>query len=201
MVEALKAHIEGLAAHIERWERVAKIVSEVESELSRALDKFPAAFHSGHEGYAVIREELDELWDAVKADDEAHACREAVQVAAMVGPGAAGTAYIPGLADFVPMVKDVGSLALGGPALTDAELDAIDRLDRVRGVGVLQSMQGRTANRCPCWLRARCQPCARDGCRSTSPTVYAVTPAYQPCLCTHHHERAAHTSTEPLRRR
>src|SRR5689334_5660134 len=26
------------------------------------------------------------------------------QVAAMVGPGAAGTAYIPGLADFVPMV-------------------------------------------------------------------------------------------------
>ena len=28
------------------------------------------------------------------------------QVAAMVGPGAAGTAYIPGLADFVPMVKN-----------------------------------------------------------------------------------------------
>jgi acetyl-CoA carboxylase carboxyltransferase component len=28
------------------------------------------------------------------------------QVAAMVGPGAAGTAYIPGLADFVPMVKE-----------------------------------------------------------------------------------------------
>ena len=27
------------------------------------------------------------------------------QVAAMVGPGAAGTAYIPGLADYVPMVK------------------------------------------------------------------------------------------------
>ena len=27
------------------------------------------------------------------------------QVAAMVGPGAAGTAYIPGLADFVPMVR------------------------------------------------------------------------------------------------
>jgi acetyl-CoA carboxylase carboxyltransferase component len=42
------------------------------------------------------------------------------QVAAMVGPGAAGTAYIPGLADFVPMVKDVGSLALAGPALVKA---------------------------------------------------------------------------------
>jgi len=42
------------------------------------------------------------------------------QVAAIVGPGAAGTAYIPGLADYVPMVKDVGSLALGGPALVKA---------------------------------------------------------------------------------
>jgi acetyl-CoA carboxylase carboxyltransferase component len=42
------------------------------------------------------------------------------QVAAMVGPGAAGTAYIPGLSDYVPMVKNVGSLALGGPALVKA---------------------------------------------------------------------------------
>jgi acetyl-CoA carboxylase carboxyltransferase component len=42
------------------------------------------------------------------------------QVAAIVGPGAAGTAYIPGLADYVPMVKNVGSLALGGPALVKA---------------------------------------------------------------------------------
>jgi acetyl-CoA carboxylase carboxyltransferase component len=42
------------------------------------------------------------------------------QVAAMVGPGAAGTAYIPGLADYVPMVKGVGSLALGGPPLVKA---------------------------------------------------------------------------------
>ncbi len=42
------------------------------------------------------------------------------QVAAMVGPGAAGTAYIPGLADFVPMVKEIGSMALGGPPLVKA---------------------------------------------------------------------------------
>jgi methylmalonyl-CoA decarboxylase subunit alpha len=41
-------------------------------------------------------------------------------VAAMVGPGAAGTAYIPGLADFVPMVKNIGSMALGGPPLVKA---------------------------------------------------------------------------------
>ena len=42
------------------------------------------------------------------------------QVAAMVGPGAAGTAYIPGLADFVPMVKDGSSMALAGPPLVKA---------------------------------------------------------------------------------
>jgi acetyl-CoA carboxylase carboxyltransferase component len=42
------------------------------------------------------------------------------QVAAMVGPGAAGTAYIPALADFVPMVKGTSSMALGGPALVKA---------------------------------------------------------------------------------
>ncbi len=41
-------------------------------------------------------------------------------VAAMVGPGAAGTAYIPALADFVPMVKGIGSMALGGPPLVRA---------------------------------------------------------------------------------
>ena len=41
-------------------------------------------------------------------------------VAAMVGPGAAGTAYIPGLADFVPMVKNIGSMALAGPLLVRA---------------------------------------------------------------------------------
>jgi acetyl-CoA carboxylase carboxyltransferase component len=42
------------------------------------------------------------------------------QVAAMMGPGAAGTAYIPGLADFVPMVKGTSSMALAGPHLVKA---------------------------------------------------------------------------------
>ena len=66
------------------------------------------------------------------------------QVAAMVGPGAAGTAYIPGLADFVPMVKNIGSLALGGPALvkavtgqdiTEQELGGSKIHSEVSGVG------------------------------------------------------------------
>ena len=42
------------------------------------------------------------------------------QIAALMGPCAAGTAYIPGLADFVPMVKGRGSMALAGPHLTKA---------------------------------------------------------------------------------
>src|SRR5713226_1555821 len=41
-------------------------------------------------------------------------------VAAMMGPGAAGTAYIPALADFVPMVKGTSHMALGGPPLVKA---------------------------------------------------------------------------------
>jgi acetyl-CoA carboxylase carboxyltransferase component len=52
--------------------------------------------------------------------EQVHMSGVVPQVAAMVGPGAAGTAYIPGLADFVPMVKDVGSMALGGPPLVKA---------------------------------------------------------------------------------
>jgi methylmalonyl-CoA decarboxylase subunit alpha len=41
-------------------------------------------------------------------------------VAAMLGHCAAGTAYIPALADFVPMVKGTSSLALGGRHLVKA---------------------------------------------------------------------------------
>src|SRR5437868_2634161 len=42
------------------------------------------------------------------------------QIAALMGPCAAGTAYIPGLADFVLMVKGRGSMALAGPHLVRA---------------------------------------------------------------------------------
>ncbi len=52
--------------------------------------------------------------------EQVHMSGVVPQVAAMVGPGAAGTAYIPGLADYVPMVKNIGSLALAGPALVKA---------------------------------------------------------------------------------
>jgi acetyl-CoA carboxylase carboxyltransferase component len=42
------------------------------------------------------------------------------QIAALMGPCAAGTAYIPGLADFVVMVRGQGSMALAGPHLVRA---------------------------------------------------------------------------------
>ncbi len=42
------------------------------------------------------------------------------QVSVVLGPGAAGTAYIPALSDCVIMVRDQGVLALGGPLLVEA---------------------------------------------------------------------------------
>lgn len=57
-------------------------VGDTMAELMRAEGKFKP-FNSHHEGYAVIKEEVDELWDAIKANNKQHALREAVQVAAM----------------------------------------------------------------------------------------------------------------------
>jgi len=55
-------------------------------EASRAKDKWPE-FSSAHEGYAVLAEEVDELWDHVKTNQtkrDLEAMRkEAIQVAAM----------------------------------------------------------------------------------------------------------------------
>lgn len=44
------------------------------------------------------------------------------QVAAVMGPTAAGTSYIASLADYTPMVKGVGSMALAGPPLVKAAI-------------------------------------------------------------------------------
>jgi hypothetical protein len=58
------------------------VLDIVSSEVARASSKYPA-FNSAHEGYAVLLEEVDELWDEVKADNIDLACAEAIQVAAM----------------------------------------------------------------------------------------------------------------------
>ena len=58
----------------------------IEAELKSAYSKFPP-FKSSHEGYAVILEELDELWDEIKNDKKPGSQQrqkdEAIQVAAM----------------------------------------------------------------------------------------------------------------------
>jgi len=61
-----------------------KIISLVEKELNSAYDKFND-FNSYHEGYAVIKEELDELWDEVKKKkpDKEKMGNELIQIIAM----------------------------------------------------------------------------------------------------------------------
>lgn len=57
---------------------------QVEAELTRAREKHRAMI-SQHEGYAVLLEEVDELWDEVKKKhfDKTAARTEAIQIAAM----------------------------------------------------------------------------------------------------------------------
>lgn len=58
----------------------------VEDEVLRALELYPP-FHSAHEGFAILKEEGDELWEEVRGKQgqrNVHAMRaEAIQVAAM----------------------------------------------------------------------------------------------------------------------
>jgi hypothetical protein len=60
------------------------LLAELGGELTKARTRFDP-FNSPHEGYAVILEELDELWAHVKANTGANldARSEALQVAAM----------------------------------------------------------------------------------------------------------------------
>src|SRR5438876_3182611 len=69
------------------------------------------------------------------------------QVAAMLGHCAAGTAYIPALADFVPMVKGTSSMALGrrhlvkaatGEDVSEEEMGGSAVHNRVSGVADLE---------------------------------------------------------------
>ena len=59
---------------------IATILAEVVEEYERARGSFPA-FHSAHEAYAVVKEEVDEWWDSIKADHPDR--KELIQVMAM----------------------------------------------------------------------------------------------------------------------
>lgn len=67
-------------------EAIKRVLADVALELVRAIKKFPP-MRSSHEGYAIILEEVEELWAEVrdnKRDGSADRIRkEAIQVAAM----------------------------------------------------------------------------------------------------------------------
>jgi NTP pyrophosphatase (non-canonical NTP hydrolase) len=65
-----------------------QIAVDVIAEVRRAKTMFPANFVNQHEAYAVILEEVDELWDEIKKNqrnyDLAAQRKEAIQAAAML---------------------------------------------------------------------------------------------------------------------
>jgi hypothetical protein len=68
-------------------EKLNDIAKTMIEELGRATARF-GKFNSAHEGYAIIKEELDELWDAIKTkmpDDEKWTALyvECIQIGAM----------------------------------------------------------------------------------------------------------------------
>lgn len=71
---------------IDKVEKLGKHLREVEAEVRRASSIYPP-FSSLHEGYAILLEEVEELWDEIKKSprkrDAAKIKEEATQVAAM----------------------------------------------------------------------------------------------------------------------
>ena len=93
MCHKLEVGVEGTICY--RCEPIAKmnialieIPNECRDELANAM-KHHSSMKSSHEGYAVILEEVDELWDEVKKNPKKHPealgnmRKEAIQVAAM----------------------------------------------------------------------------------------------------------------------
>jgi hypothetical protein len=64
-----------------------KIFTSMRTELNEAISKFPTPFNSSHEGFAVLKEEVDELWDEIKNDkspgSKERQIEEAIQIGAM----------------------------------------------------------------------------------------------------------------------
>lgn len=60
-------------------------LSLIQAEHDKAKKKYPNNFNSNHEGYSVLKEEVDELWDEVKRKNpsKAQLREEAVQIGAM----------------------------------------------------------------------------------------------------------------------
>ena len=63
------------------------VISDIAESLSKeffdSINKHDAVFNTAHEGYAVIKEELEEMWEGIKADDWENVEEEALQIGAM----------------------------------------------------------------------------------------------------------------------
>lgn len=64
---------------------LSESLNEIAKEVESAKGKSSTAFASNHEGYAVLLEEVDELWDEIKKKnpDKQKIREEAKQVGAM----------------------------------------------------------------------------------------------------------------------
>ncbi len=72
-----EAHIPPTSAELDT------ITQAVDAEYRRAAS-LHGPFSSTHEGYAIIKEEVDELWDGIKKNDDIKLLKEeAIQIAAM----------------------------------------------------------------------------------------------------------------------
>jgi hypothetical protein len=77
------SHLDDLIARNFEASRSAAVVA-VEQELERAYAKHGREPWGLHEFYVILKEKVDELWDAIKADEPTErVLTEAVQVAAV----------------------------------------------------------------------------------------------------------------------
>lgn len=86
MTDKLIADLARMADLKDGTARVSFAMTLIREELGRTMAAFPP-MHSAHEGFAVLKEEVDELWDQVKVNQKRHdlvsMTNEAIQVAAM----------------------------------------------------------------------------------------------------------------------
>ena len=96
--------------------RRMRLLAVIDQELDKATSRFDR-FNSPHEGWAVIREELDELWEHVRGNTgrDEPAMIEAVQIATMA------LRYVYDLGEDAPLPHEEGALR-----------DYLERFRRVR---------------------------------------------------------------------
>lgn len=78
-----------------KTDTLSEILNWVLDEVTSAQLKFPP-MKSPHEGFSILHEEFDEMWDEIKRNDFDGALEEALQVAAMA------VRYIHDLQDYTP---------------------------------------------------------------------------------------------------